>query len=283
MMERTAVVIPARNEAATIARVVRDALDHFPLAVVVDDGSTDDTAHHAEDSGARLVRFRRGRGYGAAIAAGVAAVSTLDADNVLLMDGDGAHSASDGAYLVQRHMKNGSDLTIGSRFLVADPRIPSSKRAANAFATLLFNLVTGASVTDAASGLRVLHRTLFELVLQSGDDFGAAFTLLAKACGLGFRVLEAPTSVRYDARELFGTSQTELRQFLAFCIAKSGSRLGGTIAKLDDMIRTSPMVHLRIEEREFVLHRIEHCKAFVFQEQDIWFSSGRDGDVIIVS
>ena len=93
-MKSLSIVIPAKNESGAIGDVVSRAKEQYPDAelIVVDDGSTDDTAAVAEGAGARVVRHPESLGNGAAIKAGARAAT---GEIIAFMDGDGQHDAGE--------------------------------------------------------------------------------------------------------------------------------------------------------------------------------------------
>ena len=86
-------LIPAFNEAKTIRAVVRDAISVARTVLVVDDGSTDESAAIAELAGARVLRRNRNEGLGRALSEGIMALRALGMANVITLDGDAAHEA----------------------------------------------------------------------------------------------------------------------------------------------------------------------------------------------
>src|SRR4051812_36924635 len=107
---RVAIVIPAYNETATIARVVRE-VERFGTPIVADDGSHDDTAAASSAAGAVVVRNLVNRGYDAALNAGFAEAAERNFEYVVTFDADGQHDpASVG--LVLDHLERGADLVV---------------------------------------------------------------------------------------------------------------------------------------------------------------------------
>src|SRR2546430_5070613 len=91
---RVVAAIPAYNEAATIGSVVLRARQFASEVVVIDDGSTDDTANTAELAGAQVIRHRVNRGYGAAIRTCLGHARENGAGILVILDGDGQHRPS---------------------------------------------------------------------------------------------------------------------------------------------------------------------------------------------
>lgn len=108
-------VVPALNEAATIAAVVRGAAEHVDHVVVVNDGSSDETSELAAAAGAIVVDHPRRLGVGAAISSGLAKADELGATAVVQTDGDGQHDPRSIPDLLAP-LERGADLVVGSRF-----------------------------------------------------------------------------------------------------------------------------------------------------------------------
>ena len=110
---RIAIVIPALNEEATIAEVVRAAVD-FGTPVVVDDGSQDHTAENARVAGADVVVHKDNEGYDAALCSGFARAAEIGFDYALTMDADGQHDPSVLKLFIAA-LENGADVVAGIR------------------------------------------------------------------------------------------------------------------------------------------------------------------------
>ena len=155
-------VVPAYNEAATIARVVRALRDEAPRydVVVVDDGSTDDTARIARGAGAGVLRMPFNLGIGGAVQAGFTYALEQGYDRMVQVDGDGQHDPEQIRLLEDAMaIDPGLDMICGSRFLV-DSRYPapiSRRMGIHVFAFLL-SIFVGQRVSDPTSGFRLYNR-----------------------------------------------------------------------------------------------------------------------------
>ncbi len=109
---RIVAAIPAYNEAATIGSVVLKARQFAREVVVIDDGSTDDTANTAALAGARVIRHRVNRGYGAAIRTCLGHARDNGADILVILDGDGQHRAEQIPVVVEPVAKGEADVSI---------------------------------------------------------------------------------------------------------------------------------------------------------------------------
>lgn len=149
---RVVAIVPALDEAATVASVVRAALAVVDAVVVIDDGSTDDTGSIARDAGASVVRHGRNLGVGAAISSGLTAAREAGADVVVQLDGDGQHDAGFVTALVER-IDRGADLVIGTRFEMGFEMGRVRRTMLRSFAWVIERRI-GVPVSDPTSGFR---------------------------------------------------------------------------------------------------------------------------------
>jgi glycosyltransferase involved in cell wall biosynthesis len=164
--KRLVVILPAWNETATIAEVI----DKIPreiagvrdvLVVVVDDGSTDQTAALAEAAGAVVVRHPRNFGVGAAFTTGIDHALRLGADIIVNMDADGQFRPQDIPKLIDPITTGGFGFVTCTRFGDPEqvPDMPRMKRLGNALMCRLINAITGGpGFTDVACGFRAYSR-----------------------------------------------------------------------------------------------------------------------------
>ncbi len=192
-------ILPALNEAAALG----DVLDRIPSppvrrVLVVDNGSTDDTARVAREHGARVVEEPR-RGYGAACLRGIAALAQDPPDVVLFLDADGSDDPGEAALVLGPVLQGAADLVVGSRTLGA--REPGSltphARFGNWLATRLLALLYGAKYTDLGPFRAIRYESLLSLGMKD-LDFGWTVEMQVRAARRGLRHLEVP--VRYRRR-----------------------------------------------------------------------------------
>jgi glycosyltransferase involved in cell wall biosynthesis len=161
--ERRLAVVPAYNEAATVGSVVgalhRDAPEWDVL--VVDDGSTDDTARIAAAAGARVVSLPFNLGIGGAVQAGFRYAREENYDLMIQVDGDGQHVPAEIPRLLEARAADARlDMVCGSRFLSADHRYPApiSRRTGIHLFAFLLSRIVGQRVSDPTSGFRLYNR-----------------------------------------------------------------------------------------------------------------------------
>jgi hypothetical protein len=191
------IVIPCFQGAATVAAVVRDAKATGLPVVVVDDGSTDDSARVAEDAGAVVLRHRQNRGKGAAIASGFAHAKSIGADAVLTMDADGQHDAREIPALVDAHEKDPAALVVGVRSFAPED-MPRRSRIGNRISTWWISRYARRAHRDTQSGFRVYPRALFDVPLRS-TRFETESELLLRAAKLKLPLREVPIRTIYSS------------------------------------------------------------------------------------
>jgi len=192
-MTKIAVIIPALNEAGNIKRLVVEVLETMPARViVVDNGSSDETAEEARAAGAEVVYEPR-RGYGYACAAGTAAAR--DAHVLAFLDGDYSSLPSELPAIVSPILSDEADLVLGSRPLghIAPGAMPPQQRFGNWLASRLMNLLYGLAVTDLGP-YRAIRQALLESLDMREMTYGWPTEMMVKAARRGARVVEVPVS-----------------------------------------------------------------------------------------
>ncbi|GIZ96116.1 glycosyl transferase [Tsukamurella sp. TY48] len=185
------VVIPCRNEAESIARVI-DAVPAGFTALVVDNGSTDGTADAARRAGATVIAEPRA-GYGSAVHTGIAAAR---GDVVCTIDGDGSLDPADLPALVEA-VRRGADLAVGRRRPASPDAWPWHARLGSALVAARLRGRYGIDVHDIAPMRAARREPLLALGITDRRS-GYPVELLARAGAAGWRVVESP--VRYGKR-----------------------------------------------------------------------------------
>jgi glycosyltransferase involved in cell wall biosynthesis len=198
---RVALIVPALNEAAVIARVVAEVPpDQVDAVIVVDNGSTDGTAEQAAAAGATVVREER-RGYGYACAAGVAAASgcTADAafDVLAFMDGDGSDDPRHLPELLAPLQAGQADLVLGSRALGPAQRgaLLPHQRLGNDLTTGLIRLLYRRRLTDLPP-FKAIRRPVLESLGMSEMTYGWTIEMIVKSIKRHTPIVEVPVSSR---------------------------------------------------------------------------------------
>lgn len=197
-----AVVVPAKDEADRVGATVRAAarIEGVDLVVVVDDGSSDDTAAVARAAGAELVRHERNRGKGTAMATGAAYVARHEGDTdapraLLFVDADLEASVLQTSALTEPVLAGAADMTIA----VLPPQgTPGGGRG---FVVRLARegvvRATGWTPTQPLSGMRCLSRDAFEAAVPLAKGWGVEVGLTIDLLQQGFRVVEVPCDLHH--------------------------------------------------------------------------------------
>ena len=149
-----AVVIPAYNEAATIADIVRRVREQVEQVIVVDDGSRDDTAVQAQAAGATVLRQPDNQGKGASLWRGMQTAVEQGADAVITLDADGQHQPEDIPKLLAAHQRWPGRPIIAAR-LERREAAPPLRRFANGMADFWVSWAAGCPIPDTQSGFRL--------------------------------------------------------------------------------------------------------------------------------
>lgn len=194
-------VIAAHNENRFIGSVVLQTRRYVDQVIVVDDGSTDDTACVAEEAGAEVVRHVHNRGKAEAVNTGLTHARQKHASIVVLIDGDGQHNPHDIPGLLAPIQNDEVDLVVGSRFLGTRSRIPRWRIFGQHALTLATNVASGVTLTDSQSGFRALSNAALQAMRfrpKGGFSLESEMQFLIQQHGL--RVKEVPVRMLYEER-----------------------------------------------------------------------------------
>ena len=194
---RVIVAIPCFNEERFIGSVVAKAKRYVDRVVVIDDGSTDDSAEVAEAAGATVYRHPKNQGYGAAISSALEQGRTLGAEVLVILDGDGQHDPKDIPRLIQPILEGKADIVIGSRFLEKANRIPLYRRIGQRVLNTATNVGSGQRLTDSQSGCRAYSAAALEKLKLSERGMAVSSQMQFAIKEAGLRVAEVPIAVLY--------------------------------------------------------------------------------------
>lgn len=190
-------VIPAYNEAPFIAEVVRGASAHVAGVVVVDDGSTDETAEVARAAGAHVLTLPANRGKGSAVRAGLEYLAATDATHALLMDGDMQHRPDEIPRLVETAQRSGAALVVGARVFRREA-MPASRYWANVIGSRALSTLMGVRLADTQSGFRLLSLDAVRQLDLTGRGYEIETEMIVKLARRGARVVGVPVSAVYN-------------------------------------------------------------------------------------
>jgi dolichol-phosphate mannosyltransferase len=197
------IILPALNEGGKIGRAVsRMPRPLVDSVVVVDDGSTDQTAVEAELAGATVLRHERNRGVGAAIRTGIEWAQSHEVALTGIMAGDDQDDPLELTRLATAIVEEGADFVQGSRYLAGGRRLhqPLSRTVMTVGYSAFFSACVLRRVTDATNGFKLFRTSIcrdWNLRQSWLDRYELEPYLLYQAIKRGFRVREVPVTKYY--------------------------------------------------------------------------------------
>jgi len=214
----TYLLLPAYNEEKNLPELIRRGLSANLIPLVVDDGSTDGTARVAEALGAQVIRHETNRGLAEALRTLFREflARAKEGDWAVTMDADGTMDPYEAPGMIQAGKEHGADIVIASRFRGGGARgLSPARRLFSWGARIYLSLMAPVpGVTDYTTGYRAYRAEFLRAYAERFPDFfeteafAAATELLLRARTLGARVVEVPTTIRYDQKA--GESKMEL-------------------------------------------------------------------------
>ena len=216
-------VVPAFNESASVGAVCARLRGRYANVVVIDDGSSDETATVARKAGAIVLRHTLNRGQGAALQTGIDYALQRGAEVIVTFDSDGQHQVEDVEALLAPVLEGRCDVALGSRFLSGDSRVPLMRKLTLKLGILFTRLVSGIRVTDTHNGLRAFSREAARKIQIRQDRMAHASEILDEIAQLKLRYLEVPTRILYTdyTRTKGQRSSAAFRIVWDFLIGKS--------------------------------------------------------------
>jgi len=190
------VIIPARDEGASIGEVVSRVRQQVPDAeiLVVDDGSSDQTARLASDASATVIRHPHALGNGAAVKRGA---REAGGDILVFLDGDGQHDPADIPRLLER-LEAGFDMVVGAR-ASARSHANAGRLIANGIYNLVASIVTGHPIPDLTSGFRAARADKFRkflYLLPNGFSYPTTITMAFMRSGYPVEFIDIQAAKR---------------------------------------------------------------------------------------
>ena len=194
---RACVIIPAYNAAKTLRPLVRQIRQMGLEAVVVDDGSTDQTARVATDAGMLVISHLGNQGKGAALRSGFAFALQGGYDAVVTLDSDGQHDPREIPRLLQAVSSSRAAVVVGNR-LQHGTAMPLLRRWTNRVMSWIVSALTRQPVPDSQCGLRAIHREALGTLRLSCRRFEIETEVLLEAARRGWLIASVPVQTIYD-------------------------------------------------------------------------------------
>ena len=199
-MRDTVVFIPAWNEAASLPALLEEARRELPEAdlLVIDDGSTDDTAAVARSGGAQVVSFPENHGLRRGIAEGYRQASTRGYTFCGRLDADGQHPPAELKRMLELVRSDECDVAVGSRFLPGSGEYaPTPERVfGTSLLRLLMRLRLGQPISDGTSGMYAVNQRALGLLSDPYVCEAPEVEALMRITDAKLRLLEVPVNMR---------------------------------------------------------------------------------------
>jgi glycosyltransferase involved in cell wall biosynthesis len=196
--QKIAAVIPAYCEEKHVGEVVLRTRAHLDHVLVVDDGSTDQTALHAREAGAEVIVHPKNRGKGETIKTGLRHWFDRGFDFVIILDADGQHRPEEiDRFVAATAPPTQSKFLVGNRMKDVS-RMPLVRRIVNRYMSEKISRVCGQHIPDTQCGFRMLHRQLIPDMLGGAERFDYETEMLIFASRKGYRIDSVPISTVYS-------------------------------------------------------------------------------------
>jgi glycosyltransferase involved in cell wall biosynthesis len=211
------IIIPAHNESREIDRLVREIKKEHPDVLVVDDGSTDNTAEIASDAGALVLKSQVNLGKGFCLRKGFDYALAHNFDAVITMDGDGQHLPQDLKSFLSLAGVSKSGILIGNRMLDTK-KMPRIRILTNKFMSWLISRLCRQAISDTQCGFRLIKRPVLEKITLATDKYEIETEILIKASRSGFKIESVPITTVYRGEKSQINPFTDTLRFLKFIV-----------------------------------------------------------------
>ncbi|PYI99192.1 MAG: hypothetical protein DME98_01525 [Verrucomicrobia bacterium] len=197
LRSQTAAVIPAYQDEKHIGDIVRRTCERLDHVLVIDDGSSDQTAQRAREAGAEVIVHDQNRGKGEAIKTGLGQGIGREVAWMILLDSDGQHLPEE----IDRFLSAAASATrptffIGNRMNDV-ARMPFIRRVVNRCMSSQISRVCGQRIPDTQCGFRMVHRQMVPELLGGGHRFDYETEVLIIASRKGYRIESVPITTVY--------------------------------------------------------------------------------------
>lgn len=201
MKELFLTVIPAYNEGKRLGTLLKNLSKIVPLknVLVVDDGSTDNTAAIAKKAGSRVLKQKINGGKGLALKAGFDFAIANGYDAVITMDADGQHDPREIPKFLFYYEKYNTDFIIGTRKHKTS-EMPPLRLLVNKVTSFIASLLSGIRIHDSQSGYRFISKNIIEKIDLKTNRFQMETEIIVKTARAGFLIGEIPIKTIYLSR-----------------------------------------------------------------------------------
>lgn len=220
---RICVIIPAYNEAKAIGGLVKQIREFCPEVLIIDDGSSDNTASCARENGAIVLRNPVNLGKGASLIIGFKHILAKDYDAAIIMDGDGQHSPEDIPLFLEFAAPEEKKFIVGNRMNEA-VNMPLVRVLTNKFMSWLISSIIKQKVVDTQCGFRLIKREVLDKLNLRTSKYEIESEMLTRASSLGFKIDSMPVKTIYRGEKSQINPVTDTVRFFRFIIRELWSK-----------------------------------------------------------
>ncbi|MCK9595454.1 MAG: glycosyltransferase family 2 protein [Candidatus Omnitrophica bacterium] len=220
---RTCVLIPTHNEAKNIAALVENIRGQKMDILVIDDGSSDNTAGLAEDNGAEVIKNPRNLGKGASLIKGFEHILTAGFDACITMDGDGQHRPEEISSFIQEAANSDAGIIIGNR-MAKSANMPLIRVFTNKFMSWLISKIARQDICDSQCGFRLIRKEVLKKIKLHSAKFEIESEIIIEASRNGFKIASVPITSVYINETSHINPVTDTLRFLRFLYKRVSGR-----------------------------------------------------------
>jgi glycosyltransferase involved in cell wall biosynthesis len=221
---RTCVIIPTYNESQAIAGLINQLHKLKLKAIIIDDGSKDETVRIAVQAGAEVLRNPLNSGKGASLIKGYAFAVSQGFDAVISMDGDGQHSTDDIKAFIQRAESSNCGIIIGNRMAMTKG-MPALRIITNRFMSRIISAIARQYIPDTQCGFRLVKKEVLQKMDLSTYKYETESEILIQASRLGFKIESVRIQTIYSGQKSQINPFVDSLRFLRFIVLEFAGRL----------------------------------------------------------
>lgn len=215
----TCVIIPAYNEEKTISDIIGKIKRQGLEILIIDDGSTDNTAKIAKANSCLLIANSRNQGKGAALIKGFNYVKEKEFEVVITMDGDGQHLPEDIASFMKISANSPHAFFIGNR-MFKPSGMPLIRQFTNKFMSWFISRIIKQRIPDTQCGFRLIKTELLKKIIFSTHRFETETEILIRTSRLGYKIISVPIQTIYRHEKSQINPMIDTVRFIKFIISE---------------------------------------------------------------
>ena len=220
---KTCVIIPTYNESKSIAEIISLLHQQNLEVVIVDDGSSDDTAEIAGQSNAAVIRNPQNQGKGAALIKGFEYALSKGFEAVITMDGDGQHLPKNADSFIRIAQDSKSQLLIGNRMQMPSG-MPLIRQLTNRLMSWFISALIKQKVPDTQCGFRLIKKNLLKQLKLNTNRYETETEILIKTARLGYQIKSIPIESIYRHEKSQINPLVDTYRFIRFIIKEKSKK-----------------------------------------------------------